>query len=182
MLDADGLGLGRNGFFNGDNMHADTGSAGRDELGHGVEGLRGHRVEEIAHLGMLGNGRHPHVEELGRAGNEQRQNVLLMTVLVFPVVFDKTDGGHLLKLRLELFNVPAGGLGDLLEGHGYALGLHAQSDTDHVVVKHLSKSPVFRLVLGDRLEAELIGNAVGHLFAELKEVFFVGNHVRVSLS
>lgn len=96
---------------------------------------------------------------------------------VFPVVLKKTDAAHFLKLGLKRFRVAAAcRFGNLLKSHGDAL-FHAQCYIDHLIVENVYKTPVFGTVFGELFKAELIGDAVGHFFTELKELFFVSYHI-----
>ena len=177
MLDADRLGAGGDGFLNGDDVHADACAA---EGNHGRDLFKRescHGVKEVAHLGVLVNEFLAHVEELSRAGNEERQYVLLDVRVVLPVPLDKADDAHLMELLFERVQIrPAGGLGNILKRHGGAL-LHAQGDADHIVIKHLGKTPVFRAALVQLFKAELVGDAVGHLLTELIKIFFICHHL-----
>ena len=177
MLNADGLGAGGNGLLDRDNVHADARAAEGDHGRDFLEGESGHGVKEVAHLGVLVNDFLAHIEELRRAGNEERQYVLLDVRVVLPVPLDKADDAHLMELLFERVQIrPAGGLGNILKRHGGAL-LHAQGDADHIVIKHLGKPPVFRAALVQLFKAELIGDAVGHFLTELIKIFFICHHL-----
>ncbi len=158
-------------------MHTDAGAA---EGNHGRDLLKregGHGIKKVAHLGMLVDELPAHVEKLRRAGNEEGQYVLLDMSGVFPVPLDKADDAHLMELLFERVQIrPARGLGNFLKRHGGAL-LHAQGDADHIVIKHLGKTPVFRAALIQLFKAELVGDAVGHLLTELIKIFFICHHL-----
>ena len=177
MLNTDGLGVGRYRLFDGDDVHTDTGAAERNHGSDLFKGETRHALKEVAHLGVLVDKVLAHVKKFCSAGNEEREKILLYVLGILPVIFEKTDAAHFLQLGLKRFRVAAAcRFGDLLKSHGDAL-FHAQCYIDHLIVENVYKTPVFGTVFSELFKAELIGDAVGHFFTELKELFFVSYHI-----
>ena len=170
MLNAERLGLGGDGLFHRDHMHTHTGAAGRDHFGQTLKGQPGHALEEVADFGVLRHHLVVHVEQLRRAGDEEGEYVALVfagVLLALPAIFQQANGSHLLEQRLQMLLILAGALHKLLEGGGCAL-LHGERDLYHLVGEDVCHAPIFGAVLRHGLEAELIGDPVGHFLAELE--------------
>ena len=134
VLDVDGGVFGLDGLLDGDDVHADAGTAFGDHLGqthgldahHGaVERLIGHELEVLGQfriflipLGML-------VEHLGDTGNEGLDGVLLDLLGVLTVPLSDTKVAHLFE--------------DVLEMELVGLGLAAHQSGD--LVKRLRLTP-----------------------------------------
>ena len=177
MLHADGLGAVGDRLFNGNNMHAYPGASGRHHRRDLFEWQACHCVEEVAYFGMRVDKALAHVEKFGGARDEQRQQILLHMLRIFPVPLDQADFSHLLELGFKLFDVgPAGRLRDLLDSLRLALR-HAQRDVHHVIVQNVDKTPVFRAFLGELFKTKFVWDAVGHLLAEGKKLFLVCYHM-----
>ena len=178
MFNAERLGLGGDGFLHGDNVHTHACATGRDHLGQTLQGETGHTLEEIADLRVLRHNLVVHVEQLRRTGDKEGKDIALVftgVLLTLPAVFQQTDGGHLLEQFLQMLLILAGTLHKLPKGGGRAL-LHGEGDLYHLVGEDVCHAPEFRAVLRHGLQAELIGDPVGHLFAELEKILFVRNH------
>ena len=177
MLNTDGLGVGRYRLFDGDDVHTDTGAAERNHGSDLFKGETSHALKEVAHLGVLIYKAFAHIEKFCGAGDKEREKVLLFVLRVFPIVLKKTDAAHFLKLILKRFRVAAAcRFGNLLKSHGDAL-FHAQGDVNHLIVQNVDKTPEFRTAFVKLFKSELVRDTVGHLLAELKELFFVSYHI-----
>ena len=169
MLDVHGLVLGGDGFFDGQDVHADAVAAGRDQMGLAFEGQKGHLVESIRQFGILFDLPEDHVRHLGDAGNEKLDVPLLLVLLVFPVVLDDAvHGGVGQQFDDALFGF-AGELGDLCGGFGLAQAHFEHDFGDLVIGAGTVQDRVFRIVLRQTLEAEFVGDAVRDHFAEIKQ-------------
>ena len=178
MLDGDRLRLMLNCLLNGDNMHADTCAAGRHHCGDILERKSGHVLEELRYLGVLIHGSGLHVKKFCAAGDEQGHEPLLVVVVVLPVVLQNAQLAHLLELCLQLCLVrPLGELLDLVKCQRLALR-HGEQDLYHLIVEDIAQTPVFGIGFGQRLQAELLRDAVGELFSEFEQIFFVCYHAK----
>ena len=169
MLDGDGLVLVLDRLFNRDDMHADAVAAGRDQVRFALERQEGHFVECIRELGVFLDLPEHHVRHLGDAGDEELDIPLLLVLRILPVVLhDAVHGGvgeQLLDPRLGL----AGELCDLRGGLGLAQAHFQHDRRDLIVGTGAVENGVLRVVLGQTLETELVGEAVGDHFAKIKQ-------------
>ena len=84
-----------------------------------------------------------HVEELTRAHDIGRQIILFDAKVVFPVILDDTDPGHLLQDLFEMVFFDAGQFDHLVQGVGLA-HLHFETDFGHLIGQHLVQCPILR--------------------------------------
>ena len=159
VLDVRGLVLVLDGLLDGDDVHADAGAAGRDQLGHGLEREESHALEEGADLGMVVELCLVHDGELGRAGHEHGEHVLLGLGGVLPGVLDDALDGHRVEDRLELLGGPARRLDELVQGHRLATG-HDLRDLGLLVGHDAGETPVVGVLARD-----LVTHAVGDLLS-----------------
>ena len=168
VLDGDGLVLGLDRLFHGDNMHADAGASGRHHRRDLLQREERHALKERRDLRMLVDLRLTHVDELRAARNELRQRPALLVVRVFPVqifpvVLDKADVRHLGEQLFELFLAFAGERGDL-RGRFRLAHLHLERDIRHFVRNNARESPILGIVARD------LADAVGDHRAELEDL------------
>ena len=141
VLDRQRLALGRDGLFDRNDMHADSGASGRHHFSNTRQRQIGHAFKEIGrlreHVRLLGIDHH----DLGAAGNEHVQHpalfmVRILAVEILPMELDQTalaDGLHRffqigsVKLRVLLC--------ELLYRERHAL-FHGQRDIEDIV-RHL---------------------------------------------
>ena len=144
VLDIDRGVLGLDGLLDGDDVHADTGTAFGDHLGqthgadahHGaVEGLIGHELEVLRQFRILLIPFRVLVQHLGDAGNEGLDGILFDLFRVFTVPFADTEVAHLFE---DVFDVEFVDIGvrahqssDLIERLRLS-PLHLQSDFGHL--------------------------------------------------
>ena len=152
-------------------MHADAGATGGHHRRDFFKRQKRHSLEEIADFRMLCNGSWTHVEKLCNAGDKHGQDIALvflrMLLLAAPVVLQKAAYRHFLKQLHKLITVSACKLNKLIKGIGGAQ-LHLERDLHHVVIKDIHKPPVFRVVLSDGLDSQLLRDSVGDFFTELE--------------
>ena len=160
MLKVDGGVLRLNGLLHRDDMHADAGTAGRHHGGDLLQGQAGHTLEEVTHLGVLLQDGVVHVGELGAAGDEHGQHPLLGTGGVLPVVLDDAAEGHLIQETKEFFFLHTGEFHKLRQSLGLA-HLHFHCHFRHFVRQQQGKAPILGVILGELLEAQFHGDAVG---------------------
>ena len=168
VLDVRGLVLVLDGLLDGDDVHPDAGTAGRDQLGHGLEREEGHALEEGADLGMLVELRLVHDSELSRAGHEHREYVLLGLGGVLPGVLDDALDGHRVEDRLEFLGGPARRLDELVHGHRLAPA-HAPRDLGLLLGHDAGETPVVGVLARD-----LVTHAVGDLLRLAGDASFEG--------
>ena len=169
MLDGDGLVLGVDGFLHGQDVHADAVAAGGDQVGLALQGQEGHLVEGVGQLGILLDLPEDHVGHLGDAGDEELHIPLLLVLGILPVVFDDALFGRVgQKLDDAVFRL-SGELGDLCGGLGLAKA-HLEHDLRDLVAGACAvQNDVLGVGLGQSFEAELVGDAVGDHFAQVKK-------------
>ena len=175
ILDAGALLFGGDGLLHGDDVHADAGSSGGNHLGDAVQRLVGHLMEHIGDFRMLLDEPAAHVQKLGSAGNEQRQDILFFLAGVFPVVLEDADAAHLFHGVHHFALGPAQFLHQVLRERGFAL-FHGQRQFHHVVIQNVDQSVVFRIGLLYRLDMQPAGHDVRHLGNEFLEIFLIGYH------
>jgi len=169
MLDGGGFILRGDRFFNGNDVHTDAVTAGRDQMGLAFERKEGHLVKAVGQLGIFFDLPEDHVGHFGNAGNKQLDVPLLFVVGVFIVVLDNAVvGGVGEQFNDALFGF-AGELGDLRGGLGFAK-FHFQHDFSDLVAGACTvKDNVLRIGLGQLFDAKLIRETVRDHFAEIKQ-------------
>ena len=130
-------------------MHADARTAGRHHGGDVLQRQEGHALEKSGDLRVLVDLLLLHIEELGAAGHEHGQHILLFPPLVFPVVFQQAHIAHFLQKGLQLLGRLTGDLHQLRQSHGLA-HLHLQGHVRHLIGNDTRKAPVFRVLGGER--------------------------------
>ena len=148
------------GFLHGDNVHTDARAAGRHHGSDLLQGQAGHTLEEVTHLGVLLQDGVIHVGELGAAGYEHGQHPLLGTGGILPVVLDDAAEGHLVQEAEKFFLLHTRELYQFRQGLGLA-HLHFHCHFRHFVRQQQGKAPILGVILGELLEAQLYGDAVG---------------------
>ena len=86
-----------------------------------------------------------HIKELGAAGYEHGQHILLGAAGVLPVILQQANAAHLLQQRLQIFLALAGGFYHLVQGHRLAY-LHLQRDLCHLVRDHTGQAVILRIL------------------------------------
>ena len=160
VLKVNGGVLRLDGLLHGDDMHTDACAAGRHHGSDLLQGQAGHALEEVTHLGVLLQDGVVHVGELGAAGYEHGQHPLLGAGGILPVVLDNAAEGHLVQQCEEFFFLHARELYQLRQGLGLAY-LHFRCHFRHFVRQQQGKAPILGVILGELLEAQFYGNAVG---------------------
>ncbi len=197
VLDRQRLALGRDGLFDRDDVHADTGASGRHHLGDARQRQVCHALEEVRrlreHIRLLGIDHH----DLGAAGNEHIQHpallmVRILTVKVLPVVLNQAALAERLQCLLQIGSVKLRVLlRELLDRERYTF-FHRQGDIEDIVchlliVLHRRKlegrvdAQILRGIRRDLVLAEQDSCAIRDLFAELCD-FLVFCHVLASFS
>ena len=134
-----------------------------------LERQEGHLVEGVGQLGVLLDLPADHVGHFRDAGDEKLDIPLFLVLLVLPVVLDDAVLGGVGQELHDLLLGLAGELRDLRSGFGLAKA-HLEHDFgDLVAGAGTVQDRVFRVVLRDLLQTELLGDAVGDHFAEVKQ-------------
>ena len=120
MLNVQRLVLGLDGFFHGDNVHADACTARRHHGGDMLQRQKSHPLKERRHFRVFGDLLLIHVKKLSAAGHKHRQYVLFLPARVLPVILQQAHAGHFVQKRFQFFGSFAGGLYDLRQGHRLA--------------------------------------------------------------
>ena len=103
----------------------------------------------------------------------------VLIVLLTVMILQKTDRGHLLQHLIQVLFFLAGQRNHILQ-RIWCAHFHFQRDLHHFIVEDIHKAGVLRTCFIDLFQPQFVGNAVGNLFTEQKQVFFVGNHVSLS--
>ena len=173
MLNVNGCIFRFNGFFYRNDMHTDSCASGRHHGGNPLQRQEGHSLKEGSNFRMLVNLGFAHVEKFTAAGNKPAQHIALfmvgiLPIQVFPVVFQKTDVGHLFKQRFQFFCRYAGHFHQLLQCF-WLSHLHFQGHIRHFVGYQTCQSPVFRIFTGDTFDFSR--NPVGDFSAQGDDLF-----------
>ena len=177
MLNVDRAVLHGNGLLDGNNVHADAGSSGRNQMRNLLQRQEGHALEEHGKLGMLIKALEVHVRIFGGSGNEQRDPVAavlrlirgagdraVLCVFVAVIVFKDTDLGHLIQKSLEFLSSVRRDVvhaAELVKRIGLA-HLHRERDVRDLIIDNTGKSPVLGIV-----RRNLMSDAVGDALREL---------------
>ena len=166
LFQPDGLLLRLDGLLHRDDVHADAGASGRHHGGDLLQRQHGHALKERRHLRVLIDLASAHVQELGAAGHEQRQDIALLVggvlaVQIFPVVLDDAQPGHIIQQLLQRLALHLRQLHQLLNGLGLA-DAHFQRHVHHLVGHHAVQTPVLRVVHGG-LQADAVGDHAAQL-------------------
>ena len=165
MLDAEGLLFCRYGLFYRNDVHADPGSSRGNHRRNLLKGQKGHPFEHPCHLRMGFHLLFVHVHKLCTARYEHGQDVLLVMVRIFPVVFQKADDAHLFHQLVGQLHTFAALLCDGFR-RGRHSHLHGQSHFCHLIRHYTRQSVVFRIFYGD-----FVADAVSNLLTEFYDQF-----------
>ena len=169
VLDGDGLVLRVDGLLHGQDVHADAVAAGGDQMGLALQRQEGHLVEGVGQLGILLDLPEDHVGHLGDAGNEELHIPLLLVLRVLPVVLDNALFGRVGEQLDDALLGLAGELGDLRGGLGLAQA-HLEHDLRDLVAGACAvQNDILGVGFGQSFQAELVGDAVGDHFAQVKK-------------
>ena len=172
------LAVGGDGLFNGNDMHAYAGAAGRHHFRYAGKGQVGHTLEEIRDDGLLVAHVGVNDHELGAAGHEHVQHpallvIRILAVEVFPMVLHEAGVAQDLKRFFEPCSLHFAALLNDFKGDGLALfqderhiqrvrrGAHAV-----LVLRELHRgvhAPVLGRVGIELVHAEQDGRPVGDL-------------------
>ena len=181
MLKVYRLALGVNSFLDRDDMHSDSVASGRDHLSDAREGDESHALKERGDCGVLCYSVNRGVEQLGGAGDEERQPVasnarailelVSVVVVVAVVILKDAYVRHLIEYLLQIDSfVVAVHLEQLLKGVVLA-ELHLVGDIAHLRSQDFSESPILRVV--GCHSGDFMSHSIGYLSAEL-EIAFIG--------
>ena len=132
-------------FFYRDDMHSDSGSAGRNHRCDFFKWKSGHIFKEICQDRVFFHLLFIHHHKFCTAGNKHRQDILLMMVGVLPVIFDHTDHGHFIQQLLHTFWIFAGFAGNLFQCHWFS-DLHGKTDLCHFISQNFRESPILGIL------------------------------------
>ncbi len=159
MLQIDGFAFHLYGLFHRNDMHPDAVTALPHERRHMLKRQSRHMLEEQRHLRVLLDHLRVHIEKLTAAGYKHGQYILFLPLRVLPVVLQNAFHGHLLQLRFQLSGR------NTRKPHHLRQGLrlthaHLQRDLSLLVGQHARQTPVLRIISGDLLDSQLLGNPV----------------------
>ena len=166
MLNVKRPALLRDGLFDGNDVEAQSGSAGRYHVRNALHGQVAHLIRKFADL--FGNALKQllvvyHV--FAAADNENGDEILLVPVGVVPVVLNDADLRKLLEQLPDAAFLPADPFGKLGRSVGLA-HLHLQHKLRHLVGEYLIEHPIFRAALVHLGLAESNVHAVGDVLCE----------------
>ena len=185
VFDIERFALGRDGFFHGDDVHADARSAGRHHMGDAGQGQIGHAFEEVRHLRGVRGDLRTHRHDLGAAGHEHVEHpahlmIRVLAVQIFLVEFHKAGLAQRFQGYFQSLVVIAGQFLQLGERLGFALAhqqrgieavrLDVFAVTAHDVLQAAVDAPVFRRLRRDLLQTEQNFLAVGDDLSELGDL------------
>ncbi len=175
LLNTDRLVVHLNCMLNGDNVHTDTSSSGRNDLGNLLQRKTSHMLEEVTQFRMLIDQILVHVRKLTGSGNEHRKNILLLMSIVLIVPLKKTGPGHMIQHLLKLALFYTGDLLNLSESLRLTnLLKYLKNKFSFFIGAETSYCPILRIILGDLLLTKLNRNSVRDEFSELNDRFSHG--------
>ena len=149
-------------------MHAHAIAAGRHQMGLAHQRQEGHLVKGFCQFRILLHLPEDHVGHLGDAGDEELDVPLLLVLGIFPVILHNAMLGGVGEQLFDALLALAGELCDLCGGLGLAQA-HFQHDFGDLVAGACPvQNDVLRVVFGQSLDAEFVGDTVGDHFAKIK--------------
>ena len=126
-------------------MHTDSSTPLRNHRSNFRKWLKTHSLKEFSELRVRFKLLLVHVCEFRASRNEHRQDVLLFTLRIFPVVFNKARHRHVHKELFEIFFVLSGLFGNLRQSHRLS-HIHFERDFSHFIRDNFIQSPIFRVI------------------------------------